>query len=250
MARRRTYVEHEQPGHGQFATTRWSMVLAAGQRSSPDSERALQTLCESYWYPLYAYAQRRVRQVSDAQDLTQAFFTALLEKNYVRPAVPERGKFRSYLLTAFQHFLAKEWEKAKAQKRGGGQHPIQLDFSDGESRWPLPSNSDLTADQLYERQWALAVLNRVMDQLAAEMAATGKSAHFNLLKDFMIGDRGQQTFEDVALQLGTTPAAAKMAVSRMRRRYRQLLRDEIAQTVASPNEVDEEIRDLFSALGG
>jgi RNA polymerase sigma-70 factor (ECF subfamily) len=249
MTPRRTHPENDQAGHSQFATTRWSMVLAAGRRSSPDADQALETLCETYWFPLYAYARRKVSQPSDAQDLTQSFFATLLEKDYVRPAAPERGRFRAYLLTAFQHFLSKEWEKAKAQKRGGGRLPIRLDFSEGESRWQLEPCSQLTADQLYERQWALAVLNRVMERLAAEMAAGGKTTHFSLLKDFMIGEKGEQTYEDVALKLETTSAAAKMAASRMRRRYRQLLREEIAQTVASPDEVDGEIRDLFATLG-
>jgi RNA polymerase sigma-70 factor (ECF subfamily) len=249
MTPRPTHIDNEQVGDSHFATTRWTMVLAAGRRSSPDADRALQTLCETYWYPLYAYARRRVSQPSDAQDLTQSFFATLLEKNYVRPAAPERGRFRAYLLTAFQHFLSKEWEKAKSQKRGGGQLPIRLDFSEGESRWQLEPCSQLTAGQLYERQWALAVLNRVMDRLAAEMAASGKATHFDLLKDFMIGEHGVQTYADVASKLETTSAAAKMAASRMRRRYRQLLRDEIAQTVASPDDVNEEIRDLFATLG-
>jgi RNA polymerase sigma-70 factor (ECF subfamily) len=248
MAPRRTHPENEHVGHSQFATTRWSMVLAAGRRSSPDADQALETLCETYWFPLYAYARRRVSQPSDAQDSTQSFFATLLERDYVRQAAPERGRFRAYLLTAFQHFLSKEWDKAKAQKRGGGRLPIRLDFSEGESRWQLEPCSQLTADQLYERQWALAVLNRVMERLADEMAAAGKATHFSLLKDFMIGEHGEQTYEDVAPKLETTPAAAKMAASRMRRRYRQLLREEIAQTVASPDEVDEEIRDLFATL--
>jgi DNA-directed RNA polymerase specialized sigma24 family protein len=248
MTTRSTNIENEQAGHSQFATTRWSMVLAAGRRSSPDADQALETLCETYWYPLYAYARRRVSQISDAQDLTQSFFATLLEKDYVRPAAPERGRFRAYLLTAFQHFLSKEWEKAKAQKRGGGRFPLRLDFSDGDLRWQLEPCSQLTADQLYERQWALAVLNRVMERLAAEMAAAGKTTHFSLLKDFMIGEHGEQTYEDVAIKLSTTSAAAKMAASRMRRRYRLLLREEIAQTVASPEEVDQEIRDLFTTL--
>src|SRR3954469_11269540 len=163
MSPHRTPTENWGDGHNQFTTTRWSMVLAAGRRSSPDAKKALETLCQIYWFPLYAYARRRVSQHSDAQDLTQSFFATLLQKDYVRPAAPERGRFRSYLLTTFQHFLSKEWEKAKAQKRGGGQLPIRLDFSVGDSRWQLETCSQLTADQLYERQWALTVLNRVMD---------------------------------------------------------------------------------------
>jgi RNA polymerase sigma-70 factor (ECF subfamily) len=246
---RRTNIENEQAGHNQFATTQWSMVLAAGRRPSPDADQALATLCETYWHPLYAYARRRVVQVSEAQDLTQSFFATLLEKDYVQPAAPERGRFRSYLLTAFQHFLSKEWEKAKAQKRGGGKVPIRLDFSASGSRWHLEPCTHLTADQLYERQWAVAVLHCVMDRLSAEFAQEGKAKQFELLKGFMVGDHDEHTYDDVAKELSTTAAAAKMAASRMRRRYRQLLREEIAQTVASPDEIDEEIRDLFAILG-
>jgi RNA polymerase sigma-70 factor (ECF subfamily) len=246
---RRTHMENEQAGQSSFATTQWSMVLAAGRRSSPDADQALATLCETYWYPLYAYARRRVTQIGEAQDLTQSFFATLLEKDYVRPAAPERGRFRSYLLTAFQHFLSKEWEKAKAQKRGGGKLPIRLDFSDSDSRWHSEPYTHLTADQLFERQWAVAVLHRVMDRLAAEVAQDGKAKQFELLKGFLIGEPEEHTYSDIAKELGTTAAAVKMVASRMRRRYRRLLRDEIAQTVASQDDVDQEIRDLFNTLG-
>lgn len=232
-----------------FATTRWSIVLAAGQRKAADADQALATLCQTYWYPLYAYVRRRVTDVNEAHDLTQAFFAELLEKNYVGPATPERGRFRAYLLTSLKHFLSHQWEKAKAQKRGGGRTPISLDFNDGDSRIRLEPCDGLTADELYERQWAVALLERVMGLLESEMAASGKKDQFEHLKGFLIGEHGGSTYDDVAAKLGMTAAAAKMAASRMRGRYRQLLREEIAQTVSGPEEVEQEIRDLFQTLG-
>lgn len=249
MPARRKNVDSQQVGNRRFATTQWSIVLAAGHRSSPDADQALASLCATYWYPLYAYVRRRVSDVGEAQDSTQAFFVELLDKNYVRPATPERGRFRAYLLTSFKHFLSHQWEKAKAQKRGGGRTPISLDFDVGDSRFRLEPCTHMTADEFYERQWAVALLHQVMDRLRHELASTGKANQFDLLKDFIIGEHPDITYADVAAKLGTTAAAAKMAASRMRRRYRQLLRDEIAQTVASPSEVDQEIRDLFATLG-
>jgi RNA polymerase sigma-70 factor (ECF subfamily) len=234
----------------QFATTRWSIVLTAGHPSSADADQALQALCQAYWYPLYFYVRRRVSDAEEARDLTQAFFARLLEKNYIRPATPERGRFRAFLLTAFKHFLSHEWDRAKAQKRGGGRQPISLDFDGADSRFRLEPYTELTPDEIYERQWAISLLQNVMDRLAAEFADGGKAAHFNLLKDFIVGDPGHRTYAEVAVKLGISPAAVKMAASRMRRRYRELLRDQIANTVASTEDVDEEIRDLFTALGG
>jgi DNA-directed RNA polymerase specialized sigma24 family protein len=249
MAAGKSDATNSAAGLSRFATTRWSVVLAAGRQSSTDADQALAALCQTYWYPLYAYVRRRVLDVNEAQDLTQSFFAKLLQKNYVSPATPERGRFRSYLLTSFKHFLSHEWEKAKAEKRGGGRVPISLDFDAGDSRIRLEPCTGLTADELYERQWAVALLGRVMELLEAEFAEDGKAEQFVLLKDFLVGDHDGTTYDNVAAKLGTTAAAAKMAASRMRRRYRKLLRDEIAQTVAGPDEVDEEIRDLFKTLG-
>ncbi len=236
-------------GGGQFATTRWSIVLSAGHTSSPDSSRALESLCETYWYPLYAYVRRRVPDVSEAQDLTQAFFAELLEKNYVGSAKPDRGRFRAFLITAFKHFLSKEWEKAKAQKRGGGRAPIPLDFESADSSIRIEPASGLTAEQLYDQQWAIALLGQVIEQLEAEFEQSGKTKLFEALKGFIIGDHAGTTYGQVAEKLNMTEAAAKKAGSRMRRRYRELLREEIAQTVEGPAEVDDEIRNLFTTLG-
>ncbi len=205
-------------------------------------------LCQAYWYPLYAFARRRVSNLDEAQDLTQAFFVELLEKNYTATATPERGRFRAYLLTAFKHFLSKQWDRDKAQKRGGGQSPISLDFDSGNSRYSIEPVTDLTADQVFDRQWAMTLLTKIMDDLAAEYTSTGKARYFELLKGFIIGEHAGTTFREVAAELDLTEAAAKMAAHRMRRRYRDLLRREILQTVAEPNEVDEEIRKLFTTL--
>ena len=223
-------------------------MLAAGHRSSPDSQRALESLCEAYWYPLYAYVRRRVADIHEAQDLTQAFFTDLLAKNYVGKATSERGRFRAFLLTALKHFLSKEWERGKAQKRGGGKLPISLDFELANSRCLIEPAIELTADQLYDREWAVTLLGQVMQQLEDEFVRSGKKRQFHELKAFLIGEHSGATYSDVAFKLGITEAAAKMAAHRMRRRYRALLREEIAQTVAHPDEVEDEIRKLFVTL--
>ncbi len=234
--------------HRQFETTRWSIVVAAGNRSSPDARRAMQTLCERYWYPLYAYVRRRVNDVNEAHDLTQSFFAELLEKNYVGTAAAERGRFRAYLLTALKHFLSKQWEMAKAKKRGGGKAPISLDFQSADSQIRIDPASELTAEQLYDRDWAVALLRQIMQRLSDEFLRAGKSQQFEELRGFLIGERGEETYSDAALRLGVTEAAAKMAAHRMRRRYRELLRDEIVETVTGPDEVEDEIRKLFATL--
>jgi RNA polymerase sigma-70 factor (ECF subfamily) len=223
-------------------------VLAAGERASPDSRRALESLCEAYWYPLYAYVRRRVSDINEAQDLTQAFFAELLEKNYVGSATPERGRFRAYLLTALKHFLSKQWDKARAQKRGGGRAPIPLDFKDADSRYHIEPCGGLTAEQLYDRQWALTLLGQIMERLENEFAERGNAKQLQHLSGFIIGEHSGTTYCDVAAKLNITEAAAKMAAHRMRRRYRHLLREEIAQTVDGPDDVDDEIRNLFATL--
>ncbi len=232
----------------EFATTQWSVVHAAGATSSAASQQALATLCQAYWYPLYSYVRRRVSNPGDAQDLTQAFFAELLAKNYVATVDPTRGRFRAYLLTAFKHFLSKEWEKGRAQKRGGGRPPISLNFDLEDSRYGSEPATDLTPEQIFDRQWAITLLNRIMENLAAEYRASGRACQFELLKGFIIGEHAGTTYREVAEELGLTQAAAKMAAHRMRRRYRELLRHEILQTVNGPEEVDEEIQNLFSTL--
>ena len=223
-------------------------MLTAGDRASADSRRALESLCAAYWYPLYAYVRRRVSDVNEAQDLTQAFFAELLEKNYVGSATPERGRFRAYLLTALKHFLSKQWDKARAQKRGGGRAGISLDFKDADSRYRIEPCGGLTAEQLYDRQWALTLLGQIMERLENEFVQRGKAKQFQHLSGFIIGEHSGATYRDVAAKLNITEAAAKMAAHRMRRRYRRLLREEIAQTVDGPDDVDDEIRNLFATL--
>ena len=239
-----------EPRGDRFETTHWSIVLAAGQRSSPDVDRALESLCRTYWYPLYAYVRRRVPNVHEAQDLTQEFFARFLEKDYVAEADPERGRFRAFLLTTFKHFLSKEWDKAKARKRGGGRPLVSLDFLSGESRFSVEPSENLTAEQVYSRQWAVTLLDRVMDRLRDGFVRAGKAPQFDQLKGFLIGEQAGVTYAAVADALGVTEGAVKMTVHRMRKRYRRLLRSEIGQTVASPGDVDDEIRSLFAVLSG
>jgi RNA polymerase sigma-70 factor (ECF subfamily) len=232
---------------GQFRTTLWNVVRAAAGKSSPEARQALESLCRAYWYPLYTYVRRRVPDVAEAQDLTQAFFTELLEKDYLAAATPERGRFRAFLLTAFKHFLAKQWAKAKAQKRGG-RPPLSLEFAVAEGRLGVEPYSNLTAEQLYERQWAVTLLTQILERLRKEFDQAGKAEQFEALRGFLIGDHAGTTYSDVAVRLHITEAAARMAVSRMRRRYRRLLHNEIAQLVAEPGDIDDEIGKLFATL--
>jgi RNA polymerase sigma-70 factor (ECF subfamily) len=231
-----------------FTSTRWSVVIAAGRDSSPGAKQALESLCETYWYPLYAYVRRRVSDIHEAHDLTQAFFAELLEKDYVQAANPDRGRFRSFLLTAFKHFLSKHWDRARTQKRGGATSLISLDFNSADSNLRIDPGGAISADQFYDQQWAIALLTRIMERLEAEFVQQGKSRQFVELKGFLIGDHAGRTFAQVADSLKTTESAAKKAASRMRQRYRELLRDEISQTVSEPEDVEDEMRKLFATL--
>jgi RNA polymerase sigma-70 factor (ECF subfamily) len=231
-----------------FRTTHWSLVLAAGQRSSPDAEGALATLCQVYWYPLYAYVRRKGHSPDDAQDLTQSFFARLLEKNVAGKADRSRGKFRSFLVTSLEHFLAKEWRRAGARKRGDGRHALSLDLSVGESRYLLEPTHELTAEKIYQRRWALTLLEETLAKLRDQYARAGKLELFEHLKPYMGGDESTVPYQQIADAMGKTEGAIKVAVHRLRRRCRELLRAEIAQTVSSQQEVDEELRDLFEAV--
>jgi len=233
----------------EFRTTHWSLVIGAGQAGTREADAALAQLCQRYWYPLYAYVRRRVRDVSEAQDLTQEFFARLLEKNVIAAASRERGRFRSFLLAAMKNFLTNEWDKAKAVKRGGGRSPISLELDVAESKLTLEPAHDLTPERLYERQWALVLLELVVARLEAEFAAAGKSRQFEALKPALTGDRAAVDYAAAARDLGMSEDAARQAAHRMRRRYREILRDELAQTVGDPKEIDDEIRDLFATLG-
>lgn len=234
--------------HHEFRSTQWSQVIAAGSDSSPEADRALAALCEIYWYPLYAYARRREPDVHQAQDLTQAFFAELLEKNYVGAASPERGKFRAFLLTSFKHFLSKQWAKGRALKRGGGKAPVSLDFKGADSKIQFEPVDGMTAEQYFDQQWAIQLLSQILGRLQRELESKGKGELFTALKGFIIGDHSGTTYLEVAAELGISEAAAKKSASRLRQRYRELLREEIGQTVSQPQEIEEEISNLFETF--
>ncbi|MEW6730768.1 MAG: sigma-70 family RNA polymerase sigma factor [Acidobacteriota bacterium] len=236
-----------------FVSTQWSLVLAAGQRCTPESEQALAALCATYWPPLYSYIRLKGYSVSQAQDLTQSFFTRLLEKNYLQEAKQERGKFRSFLLASLKHFLANEWDREQAQKRGGGMQIISLaEIATAEEKYAFDQTlQTLTPEKLFERRWALTILDRVLTKLAEKFAAAGKKELFEHMKGFLTGSNTQVSYRPMAEQLAMTEGTLKVAVHRLRRQFRELLRDEIAQTVAHPgdsNEIDDEIRYLLAAL--
>jgi RNA polymerase sigma-70 factor (ECF subfamily) len=231
-----------------FRTTRWSVVLAAGSRKAPEARRALSDLCETYWYPLYAYARRRTGSRDRAEDLTQGFFAELLAKGWVAGADPERGRFRAYLLTAFKRHMGRVRERDHAQKRGGGRAPLRLDFDDGERMYRLEPSHDLTPERVYDRRWALVLLERVLDRLGRGMEDEGKADRFAVLRTYLTGEG--PPLREAAERLGITEGAAKTAVHRLRSRYRDLLRAEIAETVGSAGDVDSEIRELLAALAG
>lgn len=231
-----------------FATTRWSVVLAAGNRSTKDGAQALADLCAGYWYPLYAFIRRRVGDEHEARDLTQEFFTRLLEKDFLTTAQPERGRFRAFLITAARNFLVNEWDKSRAVKRGGGKSPLALDFTWGEERFHREPADPWTPERLFERQWTLLLLEQVLTSLRATYKAKGKVALFEQLKPFLTAEPDAGNYAAAAETLGLRPGAVKVAVHRLRQRYREHLRDEVANTVAEPGEIDEEIRQLFRSL--
>jgi RNA polymerase sigma-70 factor (ECF subfamily) len=237
-------------GRERFATTHWSMVLAAGRSSSPRHEPALSTLCQMYWFPLYAYLRRHGHDAHEAADCTQAFFAQMLDKDYLKKVKPKGGRFRSFLLTALKHFVANERARAAAKKRGGGRAVLSLDFDSAESQYALEPADDLTAEKLFEKSWALTVLERTMDRLGAELAGKGRERLFDRLRVYLAAEPSTISYREVAAELGMTEGAARVAAHRLRKRCRQLLRDEIGQTVADEAQIDDEIRGLFTALGG
>jgi RNA polymerase sigma-70 factor (ECF subfamily) len=230
-----------------FVTTHWSVVLAAGRRGTTHSRAALAKLCQTYWYPLYAYVRWRGTSPEDAQDLTQEFFARLLEKNSFANITREKGKFRSYLLTALNHFLVDEWKRAKALKRGGRQI-ISLDAVSAETRFQHEPVETATAETIYEQNWALALLEEVFQQLQREHETAGKGGLFEELKFCLTGERSAVPYADLAAKLNLSEAALKVTVHRLRQRYRELLRAEVANTVAGSEEVEEELRYLFRVL--
>jgi RNA polymerase sigma-70 factor (ECF subfamily) len=241
--------EVESSRHDVFATTHWSVVQLAARNDTTRAQRALSALCEAYWYPLYAYVRRQGRSPHDAQDLTQEFFARLLESNSLANLNPARGRFRAWLLASLKHFLANEWDRARAAKRGGGQKIISLDETEAEERYKLEPPDELSADKIFERRWAMTLLDSVLVKLRAEYVGDDKQRLFDALKPCLAGSREAQPYAEIARELGMSEGAVKVAVHRFRQRYRELLRSEIAQTVSSAAEVDEEIRYLFSVLG-
>lgn len=233
---------------GEFAPTRWSVVVAAGGRDTAGTRAALQTLCEAYWYPLYAWARRRGNTASDAEDLTQGFFAEFLEKRWVEAADPARGRFRSFLLTAFKRHVGRVHERDAAQKRGGDRTQLSIDFADGERRYALEPSHESTPERVFERRWALTLLERVLDGLRAEAENAGKGVQFLALRGFLPGGTDARPYGEVAETLGLTEGAVKVAVHRLRGRYRERLRAEVAETVADAQEVDAELQALLAAL--
>ena len=235
-------------GHDWFLTTHWSVVLAAGRSGSTRARGALEKLCQTYWYPLYAFVRRLGHGPHDAEDLVQAFFAQCLEKDYLRAADRARGRFRSFLLMALKRFLANEWDAARARKRGGGALPISLEALTPEQRYALEPAERFGPDRLFERRWALTLLEKVLARLREEQVAAGRSAMFELLKESLTARGRAAPYAELAARLGTSEGAVKVAVHRLRQRYRELLEAEIANTVASPEEVAEERRYLLSVL--
>lgn len=238
------------PRQPAFVTTHWSVVLTAGRSDTTRAHAALSRLCKSYWYPLYTYVRRRGHSPEDAQDLTQEFFAHLLERNWVGKADQMKGRFRSFLLSTMNHFLADEWDKARAQKRGGGVPLVPLQLDTAETRYGLEPADNVTPERSFELRWALTLLEEVLKRLQAEYEQEGKADLFAALNPCLVGERTSQPYAELAKKLGVNESTVKSAVHRLRQRYRQLLRDEIAQTVATPDEVDEELRHLFAVLAG
>ena len=236
-------------GPHQFTTTHWSLVLAAQGSDSIPAGRALANLCETYWYPLYAFVRRKGHSSHDAQDLTQAFFEKLLKKNYLGDVIQEKGRFRSFLLVSLKHFLANEWKRSQAAKRGGGAVLISLDDTEAEERYQREPVDESNAERLFERRWAMTMLDLVMNRLREEMAASDKLEIFEELKDRLSGG-DTDSFAESGKRLNLSEGAARVAAHRLKKRYREILRESIGETVADPSEVEDEIRYLISILSG
>jgi RNA polymerase sigma factor (sigma-70 family) len=232
-----------------FPQTHWSVVLHAGDLSSPEGFAALEKLCHSYWFPLYAYVRRCGESPEDAKDLTQEFFARLLEKNWLGSANPERGRFRWFLLASLKHFLANEWDRARAQKRGGGHRPISLDELAPEERYSLEPTDNLSADKVYDRTWALTLIEKARDGLREEFSVAGRGGRFEMLEQFLPGQPASASYAEIATQLGVAEGTVKSDVSRLRRRYGELLRQELMQTVGSTTDLEDELHHLFESLG-
>jgi RNA polymerase sigma factor (sigma-70 family) len=240
---------HTLPGSSRFPTTRWTLVVAAGDPQRKDSRSALVSLCENYWYPLYAYLRRRGHAPDEAQDLTQEFFMRVLGGRYLDKADPEKGRFRSFILTSLKFFAADEQDRQRAQKRGGGA-VVSFEFSSGESgeeRYQREPSHDETPDRIFERRWALSMLERVMERLRDEFVQHDRPENFERMKVFLLG-QSEAPYAALAGEMNTSEGALKVAIHRLRKRYRELFRQEIADTVADPAEVESELRYLAAVL--
>src|SRR5215831_6989574 len=236
------------PGPSQFPATRWSLVVAAGDPHRKEARSALVSLYESYWYPLYAYLRRRGYSSDQAQDLTQEFFVRVIEGRYLDRAEPEKGRFRAFLLTSLKFFVADDEDRQRALKRGGGL-VVPLDFPSGEERYQNEPAHDETPERIFERRWALLVLDRVVERLRNEFVQHGRPDHFEHLKVFLLG-QSDAPYAALAQELNTSEVALKIAIHRLRKRYRELFRQEIADTVADPAEVESELRHLAAVITG
>jgi len=232
-----------------FATTHWSVVVAAGKAGSAPAQGALETLCRAYWYPIYVYVRRKGYGPDDAQDLTQEFFAQLIAKGHLRLADRAKGKFRTFLLATLDYFLAREWDRAHRQKRGGQFTFISLDQQTPEERYRLEPADNDTPERKFLRHWALTVLRQTMNALENECEDKGKGAFFRAVRGLLSGERGGSEYVEIGQRLAMTEGAVRVAVHRLRQRYGELLRSEVAQTVSGPEEVDEEMRYLMRALG-
>jgi RNA polymerase sigma factor (sigma-70 family) len=232
------------PGAGVFATTHWSVVVQARNSQSPEAAAAMERLCQTYWYPLYVFVRRKGHSHEDASDLTQAFFAKFLEKRYLKSVDANLGRFRTFLLTSMSHFLANEWDKSQTQKRGGGVRVISLDDASAEERYRLEPVEHTTPETLFERRWAETVVGVVLDRLAAET----DEKRFEVLKRFLLEDKGAVSYDDAAAQLGLSVAAVTSAIHRMRARFGALLLEEVSNTVGTPDAVESELRHLLEAL--
>lgn len=237
-----------EPRAGWFPSTHWSVVLLAGREDSAQAAEALEKLCRAYWFPLYAYARRRGHDVMSAEDLTQAFFADLLERQALGQVDRSKGKFRSFLLASLNNFLNNEWDKAQRLKRGGGREIVSFDGMSVEERYQFEPPDEATPERLFERRWAQAVLAQAVSRMGAESRAAGMERRFEVLKDFLMGDAGSASYEGAAARLDLTVSAVTSAIHRLRGRFREVFREEIAHTVTSPQEVEEEIRHLLVAL--
>jgi RNA polymerase sigma-70 factor (ECF subfamily) len=248
MARERSPDGPPSPGRGEFATTHWSMVVAAGQHADAHASEALEQLCRTYWYPLYAYARRRGCPPADAEDLIQEFFARLLAREYLARADPVKGRFRTFLLRGVDYLLADERDRAHTLKRGSGVAPISIDEHAAERRYRHEPADALTPERVFERSWISAVLERAAGRLRAEYEASGRAGIHDVLSAFRLDAAGQPAYAEVAARLGQSESAVKSAILRLRRRHQQLVREEIGHTVADPDEVDDEIRYLLRVL--